>query len=220
VPLQVTRLPWRYVTTGEACDARTLQLRRGDDVSVTGAERLVMSFLSRLVLVTARVRFRIVVTGSLPLTGAVLASYHDSYWDGVVATALSPRIIPITRKRWKAIRVVGWFLESYGVLWTGEDTVERAVVSAGQGGLVWIALFSFVRGGVRERGRQGAANICICSGVPLVPLVFEGVGRESRRRWRRSAVRVAVGTPMYPAADESAIAFTAHIEAVLRPTGS
>ena len=148
--------------------------------------------------------------------GCVLVSDHDSYWDGVVATALDPRIVPVVSRRWRAIRSVGWFLDAYGVLWTGDDTVERATAVVGEGGVVWIAPFAFPRGGVRLPAHTGAAHICMRGEVPLVPVALEGLGRSVRPRWRRGPALAAIGAPMSPASREDARGFTTRFESVLR----
>jgi len=210
------RLPWRYVINRETPSASTLRLRRVERRSSRAGPRLWVCLLSRFLLSATWLRFRIAVTGAMPEGGCVLVSDHDSYWDGVVATALDPRIVPVVSRKWRTIRPVGWFLEAYGVLWTGEDTVARATAVVGEGGVVWIAPFAFPRGGVRLPAHTGAAHICIRGEVPLVPVALEGLGRSVRPHWRRGPVLAAIGAPMSPASREDARGFTTRFESVLR----
>ncbi len=212
------RLPWRYVINGQAASTRSMRLRHVQKRAAGIATRYWVCVLSRVMLTVTRLRFHIAVSGTIQPGGCVLVSDHDSYWDGVVAAALDPRIVPVVSRKWREIRVVGWFLDRYGVLWTGEDTVERATVVVADGGVVWIAPFGFPRDGVRTPAHHGAAHICMRGDVPLVPVALEGLASSSRRRWRRGKASARIGTPMSPAPEEDATRFTARLEAVLRST--
>jgi len=208
------RLPWRYVIAGDAVSAATMELRPG--AASAAATRAWVRIIARLMLIVTRLRFRIRASGGVPEGGSVLVSHHDSYWDGVVAAALDPRIVPIVSRNWRTIRGVGWFLSIYGVLWTGEDTVERAAALVHEGATVWIAPFAFPRAGERPPAHTGAAIICMQGGVPLIPVSLEGLSRADRPRLLRARAHAAFGAPISPAPGEDARALTARFESLLR----
>jgi 1-acyl-sn-glycerol-3-phosphate acyltransferase len=68
---------------------------------------MALSILARSVASIMGTGFDFSLSGDLPQSGCVLVSHHDSYWDGVVAVALDPRVVPITRGRWRSIPAVG-----------------------------------------------------------------------------------------------------------------
>jgi 1-acyl-sn-glycerol-3-phosphate acyltransferase len=166
----------------------------------------------RLVAATLRARFAFSLSGELPALGCVVVSHHDSYWDGVVAAALDPRVAPITSGNWRSIPVVGPVLRSYGVLWTDDQTVASATALVRRGAACWIAPRGFDR--ARENpAHLGAARICVAAGAPLVPMSLSGLARPARRP--RSPAAIAIWPPVMPGPGESAEAFAERLEGLL-----
>lgn len=145
----------------------------------------------------------------------MLVSHHDSYWDGVLAAALDPRVVPITSSRWRSIHGVGWALESYGVLWTNEQTVASATGLVLRGAACWMAPRAYDRGASDGPVHLGAARICVGAQAPLVPMTLSGLGRIARGRRPRSLAEVAIWPPVWPTPGESAAAFSRRLEASL-----
>ena len=129
--------PWRYLLTGAPCNAGTYLLREHDTGRSSRQARVAVSVLARSVASILRTRFDFSFRGDLPQSGCVLVSRHDSYWDGVVAVALDPRVVPITSGNWRSIPAVGWVLDTYGVLWTGDETIARATSMVRRGAACW-----------------------------------------------------------------------------------
>ncbi|MGD0455901.1 MAG: 1-acyl-sn-glycerol-3-phosphate acyltransferase [Solirubrobacteraceae bacterium] len=208
--------PWRYLLSGAPCDADALGVReRGGVRSSTRAKRIVTSLLSRTVVTVVRTRFQICLSGELPPAGCVLVSHHDSYWDGVVAAALDPRVVPITSSRWRSIPALGSFLDAYGVLWTDAETISHAMALVGRGDACWLAPHAFDRGRGHTPAHLGAARICTGAGVPLVPLVLSGLSDLTRGRGPRSAAEVSIGLPVWPKDGEEPAEFSARAESAL-----
>ena len=207
--------PWRYILSGIPLDPETQHLRERDDRVPSPTARIAASAIARAVATVMRTRFEIRLSGELPPTGCVLVSHHSSYWDGVVAVALDPRVVPITSRNWRSIPVIGWVLHVYGVLWTGEETIATAVSMVGRGNACWIAPRAYDRGSDGARAHLGAARICVAAGAPAVPVELSGfAGAPSARRPRRRAM-IAIGRGVWPDAGESAEAFSARLEATL-----
>ncbi|HEX7610148.1 MAG TPA: lysophospholipid acyltransferase family protein [Solirubrobacteraceae bacterium] len=211
--------PWRYLLSGAALDAEAQRLREREDRVPSPPARIAASAIARVVATTMRARFAITLSGELPPTGCVLVSHHSSYWDGVVAVALDPRVVPITSGNWRSIPIVGWVLHVYGVLWTGDQTVASAVSLVGRGNACWIAPRAYDRSGGASRAHLGAARICVAAGAPAVPLALSGFGGKPRTRRLRPSAAIAIGEGVWPDADESAERFSARLEATL-PTSA
>lgn len=205
--------PWQYVD-GAPCNTNA-RLIRGDCTPYPSCfARVLMSFSTRLIILSARARFRILVSGTFPSSGCVLVSYHNSYWDGIVVAALNPRVVPITGRRWSSNPVVGWYLNVYGVFWTQSDSVSRATRYVGRGGMIWAAPYKFDRGRATA-AHHGPARMSISGRVPIIPMTLTGLSRESRKRWRRNVVHITIGAPLWPDEGESAEDFTTRYEEVL-----
>jgi 1-acyl-sn-glycerol-3-phosphate acyltransferase len=207
--------PWRYLLTGAPCDAGAYSLREHGTGRSSHQARLAISVLARSVGSILRTRFDFSLSGNLPQSGCVLVSHHDSYWDGVVAVALDPRVVPITSGRWRSIPAVGWVLDTYGVLWTGDETIVSATSMVRQGAACWVAPHGYDRGASTGPAHLGAARICIGAGAPLVPVTLRGLSRSARGRRPRSNAGIAIGPSIWPGAEESPAEFSARLEATL-----
>ena len=210
--------PWRYLLTGAPCDAGAYRLREHGTGRSSHQARMALSILARLVASIMRTRFDFSLSGDLPQSGCVLVSHHDSYWDGVVAVALDPRVVPITSGRWRSIPAVGWVLDTYGVLWTGDGTIVRATSMVRRGAACWIAPHGYERGANHSPAHLGAARICVGASAPMVPVRLNGFSRSARGRRPRSNAAIAIGPPIWPDAEESPAAFSARLEAILPRT--
>lgn len=209
--------PWRYLLTGAPLDARARRVRESGDRRSSAAAQIAVSVLARLIVSTMRARFEISLSGELPGSGCVLVSHHDSYWDGVMAVALDPRVVPITSARWRSIRFVGWVLDSYGVLWTGEQAVAGAIALIQRGCVCWVAPHAFERGATHPAAHLGAARICVGAHAPAVPVKLSGLSRSTRAPGPRGRAQVSIGSPVWPHASESAEEFSARLKQTLPP---
>ena len=207
--------PWRYLLTGARCDAGAYRLREHGTGRSSHQARMAVSVLARSVASIMRTRFDFSFSGDLPQSGCVLVSHHDSYWDGVVAVALDPRVVPITSGRWRSIPAVGWVLDTYGVLWTGDETIVSATSLVRRGAACWVAPRGYDRGASRAPAHLGAARICVGASAPLVPVMLRGLSRSARGRRPRSNAAIAIGPPIWPDAEESPAAFSTRLEAIL-----
>jgi 1-acyl-sn-glycerol-3-phosphate acyltransferase len=208
--------PWQYLLTGARCDARACGLREhGTSSRSSHQAQLAVSILARSVVSILRTRFDFSLSGGLPPSGCVLVSHHGSYWDGVAVAALDPRVVPITSRWWRSIPGVGWVLDTYGVLWTGDETIVSAISMVRQGAACWIAPHGYDHGASRTSTHLGAARICVGAGAPLVPVILKGLSRGTRSRRPRSSAAIAIGQPIWPDARESPAAFSARLEATL-----
>lgn len=88
---------------------------------------IVVALVTRCMIAVTRTIFRIEVVGSFPEQGCVAVSLHDSYWDGILVGILHERLFPVTTSNMRRVRIVGWYLDRYGVIWTG-----RSVVATGR----------------------------------------------------------------------------------------
>ncbi len=179
--------------------------------------QIAVSVIARLIASTMRARFEISLSGELPPSGCVLVSRHDSYWDGVMAVALDPRVVPITSARWRSIRFAGWVLDSYGVLWTGERAVDGAIALVQRGCACWVAPRAYDRGESDRTAHLGAARICVGAQAPAVPVRMTGLAAGARLHAARSRAEVSIGPPVWPHPAEGAQEFSERLERTLAP---
>lgn len=207
--------PWRYLLSGAHCDASAHRLREHGEHRSTRPALVLNSLISPLVAVLIRARFDVSLSGGLPPLGCVLVSRHDSYWDGVLIASLDPRVVPVTSRRWRSTPAVGRFLDFYGVLWTGDDTVASAISMIHRGAACWIAPRAYGRGAIDTPLHLGAARICIGARAPLLPVTLSGLRAGTRSHGPRSTAAIDIGQPIWPESGEDAAAFAQRLEAVL-----
>lgn len=196
-----------------------MRLRNPGELGAGHVRPALTALLARAAVGALRARFQIRLSGEIPPSGCVLVSHHDSYWDGVMAAALDPRVFPVVSRGWRSIPGLGRFLNAYGVLWTGAETIEHATAAVGRGEICWLAPRAFDRGGGPTPAHLGAALICTGADVPLVPLVFAGLSAATRGRPPRSVAHVDIGVPFWPQGGESAAEFSSRAEAALPGAG-
>lgn len=142
-------------------------------------------------------------------------SFHRSYWDGLLVCMLDARITAVTSRAWRSVPLVGAFLQAYGVIWTGEDVVEKAGRYVRDGGICWLAPCGFVRPGEHPHPHSGAAQIARSTGAPIVCVTLADGGRPRRRPGRRD-LTVVIGEPRPTAADDPGDTVTDRLVADLR----
>jgi 1-acyl-sn-glycerol-3-phosphate acyltransferase len=141
---------------------------------------------------------RIEVTGALPPGGAVLASTHPSYLDGLIAVYLDGRVRPVAKPQRNPLIRAGYRL--YGNIVTNRRVVDEAVALLRRGGIVWIVPEGRLnRGPTLLPPRLGAARMAAEAGVPIVPMAIRyspPPRLRAWRPWRRIRAEVALGAPI------------------------
>jgi 1-acyl-sn-glycerol-3-phosphate acyltransferase len=223
-------MPWCYVLRGQPYSQATRALRGSGEGQSGLLSRLAVRVFSGVLLIACRGWFRITVAGDFPSAGCVAVSGHDSYADGVIVSALDPRIAPVASHKIRDnTGAAGWFLgrllTGYGVLWTGEGTVANARSRVAASAICWVAPRGFQEPGAKRQHESaarlhlGAARIALESGCPVVPVSIIGLDGW-RPRLRRTRVRVLIGAPLQPQELETPEAFTARYLASLEQTRS
>ena len=207
-------LPWRYLASGSPVDVGARRRVEGG-ARTSRWTRLLTSFISRLIICWVRLSRRIVICGALPSGPCVAVSWHRSHWDGLLVCMLDPRITAVTSRAWKSVPGVGRYLETYGVIWTGEDVVPTASRYVKDGGVCWLAPCGFVRAGGCPHPHSGAAQIARATGAPIVRLALED-GGPPRCLLGRRRLTILIGEPWPAAVDQPLEAVTARIVADLR----
>lgn len=145
---------------------------------------------------------------NLPSQGpALIVINHLGDVDGLVIFSLLPPIEfdALAKIELRNIRFVGWFLETYGVIWVHRGRPDRRAISAALEGLRrggFVALAPEGREsltGALEQGTAGAAFLALKADAPIVPIVITGTQNErffaALKRLRRIPVTVTVGKP-------------------------
>jgi len=175
---------------------------------------VVVTFLKILLYFGARVQF--VKFGKIPTGACVMVSNHISHFDPPFLSGWLPRKID-----WIAMA------ELFGASWSkaaftwldvipvdrhGDDrqALRHALRRLEQGRMIGV----FPEGGIRDGAqsilsgadmREGAFLIAAKAGCPVVPVVILGSERlyngRNWRPWRRAQVYIAVGAPVFPAAE-------------------
>ena len=148
----------------------------------------------------------------IPLTGpVVLAANHVNALDALLMFGYMPRrMSSFVKASLRRQPVVGWFVrEMLDAIWVTRGSGDEmalaqaiAVVQAG-GALAINPEGTRSHTGVLQQGQSGAAFIASRTGAPIVPVVTFGQEKIRGRlgRFRRAAITVRVGHPLYlPAA--------------------
>ena len=193
--------------------------RRHASVARRRRSTLAVSLLGRLMALALRAAYRITVRGEFPPEGCVAVSAHDSYLDAVVPSALSPRVTPVVSKLCQRLPLNRWFLENYGVIWTGLSALPEGAQAARAGGVCWLAPLGVSKsrqGTTFRKPRSGAARIALAADRPIVGLSI--VRRPRAGSSLRPVIEVVIGAPIHPAADETPQRLTARIAELLATT--
>lgn len=203
------RLPWRYLLTGEPVNVDLRYDHRHPFKRKNRWATLVVSLLSRGIMVVLRARYRFRVEGDFPPGGCVAVSIHGSYIDGALPAALSSMVTPVVSTRCQASRVRTWFLENYGVIWAGPHAITAGAEIARTGRICWLAPQGFAasrHGTSFDRARLGAARMAMLENRPVVGIIFDHQGGLGRQR-----VRIRINSPLWAEPSESAREFTTRL---------
>jgi 1-acyl-sn-glycerol-3-phosphate acyltransferase len=136
--------------------------------------------------------------------GAVVAVNHLGDADSVLGMAFFPRMVDAVAKvELYFFPVLGWFMDTYGVIWVHRGTADRKAIKISIEGLRKGRLIGVAPegresvSGELEEGTGGAAYIALKSGVPVVPVTFTGTENKqvfaNLKRFRRTSVSMTVG---------------------------
>ncbi|WP_407939655.1 lysophospholipid acyltransferase family protein [Motilibacter deserti] len=175
----------------------------------------VVRLIASLIILGVKTRFRLKWSGELPASAFIAVSRHDSYWDGVVACVLDPRIMPVVSRFWRRVPFVGWFLRSYGAIWTKDQAVANAIDAVFAGRCPWIAPFGFERRTPRSSPSPGAVQIARGADCPLLVIQMKRIPATPRRLLGRPELHVTASEPFRLSADEPLRTLTIRLD-VLR----
>jgi 1-acyl-sn-glycerol-3-phosphate acyltransferase len=137
---------------------------------------------------------------------ALFVSNHLGDADLIIGFALAP--LPseaVAKIELYDLPLLGWILESYGVIWVHRGQPDRRAIrvileALDQGRVVGIAPEGRESlTGSLEEGTEGAAYVALKADVPIVPVTFTGTENErvfgNMKRLRRTDISVKIGTP-------------------------
>jgi len=137
--------------------------------------------------------------------GAILASNHLNFIDGLVILAVSPRKVSfmIAREYYESLWF-GWYCRFLGCIPVNRNGRElNAVKKALRGLSDGLLLGVFPEGGITQAevmadAKIGTALLAIRSGCPVVPIRLSGYGYQSMLRsvFTPKKVSVRIGTPL------------------------
>lgn len=142
---------------------------------------------------------------NFPRQGPVLiVSNHLGDADVIVGVAIAPRFIEVMSKaELRAIPIVGWLMDIYGVIWVHRGQPDRRALRAALDGLAEgrpVTLAPEGRESVTgslEQGTHGAAYLAIKSGAPILPVTLTGAENQrlygNMKRLRRTSITVTIG---------------------------
>ena len=151
------------------------------------------------------------------LGATLLVSNHLGDADLVVGVAISEHFLEIVSKaELRALPVVGWLMEAYGVIWVHRGQPDRRALkvvmqslAAGRPVVLAPEGRESLTGGLEE-GTHGASFLALKTGVPVLPVTITGTENwrlyGNMRRLRRTPVQVTIGKPFYlrPSGDRHA----------------
>ncbi len=202
---------------------------------LTFARRLGRRFFLWLLRQLVRLCARCTVTGleNVPKDGpALLVSNHLGDADMVVGLAFAPRPVELLSKaELHDFPVLGWLMDSYGVIWVHRGQPDRRALRAALDALSEGRLLAIAPEGresltgALEEGTGGAAYLAYKSGAPIVPVTFTGTENwriyTNLKRLRRTQITLTIGTPFYlDAAQNRRDAIEAGTEKIMRRLAS
>jgi 1-acyl-sn-glycerol-3-phosphate acyltransferase len=190
------------------------RLRKRYYIEETPIRRLTVSLVRALFPLAAH--FTVSGVENLPAQGAVvLAANHLTTYDVFPIQLALPRPIYFMAKAElhenKMLDPILRQLGSFPVQRGAKDEWAMAhaseVLARGQ-------VLGIFPEGTRSRdhslrtAKTGAARLAIAANCPLVPLALTGTYDLLRKGWKRAAVHVELGKPLYPGRDDSALSLT------------
>jgi 1-acyl-sn-glycerol-3-phosphate acyltransferase len=165
----------------------------------------------RLLRLLVRLLTRVHSTGfeNLPPDGPVLVvSNHLGDADLVIGLVFAARPVEVVSKAdFYDFPVLGWLMETYGVIWVHRGRPDRRALHAVLDGLAEgrvIAIAPEGResvSGALEEGTPGAAYLALKSGAPILPVTFTGTENRNvygnLKRLRRAEISLTVGKPFH-----------------------
>lgn len=161
--------------------------------------RCIVSTLVRIVY-----RYHAVGMENIPPHGpAILVVNHLHLFDpGVVATAISRKIVTLAAGKWRDHIVINTFLKLAGVIFVKRGEVDRRALKACMEVLESGAMLAIAPEGTRsktgamQRAKPGVAYIAQRVNAVIVPVAHWGVERVGEwRPWRRPECHVVIGKP-------------------------
>jgi 1-acyl-sn-glycerol-3-phosphate acyltransferase len=168
--------------------------------------RILVSWLSRF-LVFLWTRPKVFGLENLPDEGpALYVSNHLGDADLIIGFTFAPITAePVAKIELYDINLLGWLLDSYGMIWVHRGQPDRRAIrvileALDQGRIVGIAPEGRESlTGSLEEGTRGAAYLALKADVPIIPITFTGTENKrvfgNMKRLRRTDVSVKIGTP-------------------------
>lgn len=137
---------------------------------------------------------------------ALLVGNHLGDADLILGFAFAPLIAePVVKIELRDLPVLGWVLDTYGVIWVHRGQPDRKALRAileamKQGRMVGIAPEGRESlTGSLEEGTGGAAYLALKADVHIVPLTFTGTENkrvfQNMKRFRRTEMSLTIGPP-------------------------
>lgn len=154
-----------------------------------------------------RLAIRLSIQGkeNIPEHGPLLlVSNHLGDADYLIGLAVSPRQIEVIAKvELFDLPIIGWLMNTYGVIWVHRGQPDRHALRAALEGLRAGRVIGIAPEGREsltgelEEGTSGAAYLALKSGAPILPVTFTGTENRhifgNLRKLKRSLVTVTIG---------------------------
>jgi 1-acyl-sn-glycerol-3-phosphate acyltransferase len=170
--------------------------------------RWIAKILCRL-LVIIFLKSKVSGLENIPKKGpALVVINHLGDTDSILGMAFFPlRVDALAKMELYYFRVLGWIMETYGVIWVHRGTADRRALRAALSGLAHGRLIALAPegreslSGELEEGTGGAAYLALKAGVPVVPVTFTGTENKrvfgNIKRFRRTRVTMTAGEHFY-----------------------
>lgn len=176
---------------------------------LTWKRRLFRKIANKLIQGMVKLATRLSIQGieNVPIQGPLLmVANHLGDADVFIGFAIAPRQVEtIAKVELFDLPILGWLMETYGVIWIHRGQPDRHALRAALNGLQSGRVVGIAPEGREsltgslEEGTGGAAYLAIKSGVPILPVTFTGTQNQiiynNLKRFRRSAVTVTIGEP-------------------------
>ena len=144
---------------------------------------------------------------NIPREGpALIVGNHLGDADLIVGFAFTPTIVdPFAKIELYEIPVLGYVLDTYGVIWVHRGQPDRRALRAVKEAMQQKRMVGMAPEGREsltgslEKGTDGAAYIALTNDVPLLPITFTGTENriifKNMRRLKRSEISITIGQP-------------------------